>query len=112
MSRSFKKTIAWGKSTASKATRSGHYGWSDCRAKKDKKNGMPVYKSHQRYILQSKEDYIEMVRQGIANTTSPFSKEFHKWHAIEWHEFLGDREPTEELIREFGSSLYKKDRSR
>lgn len=111
MSRSYKKTIAWGKSTSSKANRNGRYGRLKAHADKARKEGRPFTKSHTRSEVQTQEDYIEMVRQGI-NSTSPLSDYFRRRYGTQWDAFLDGREPTEKLIREFGIKLYKKDRSR
>ena len=109
MSRSFKKEIAWGKSTASKATRSGSFGRKDFQIEKAKKEGKPFTKSHQRYTLQTEQDYINMARGFLMETND---EHYERLYGGKLKAFLNGRELTEELAEEFGKISYKKDRSR
>ena len=106
MSRSYKKTIAFGRE--GRESRKA----ADLEAKKARKEGKPVQKEHHRYSLQTEQDYIDMAKafMNVENKNRLTFATFH--YSLKLKEFLKDRELTPELAEEFGKMMYKKERSR
>lgn len=104
MSRSYQRTISWGKSKAGVTSRKGY------REPLRKDNGKPCRKNHYRAFLQTYEDYIEYVRRHFYSDTK-WTDMFDRRRWSEYQKWLGDREETEDLIREYANILFKKDRS-
>ena len=110
MSRSYKKTISFGKSDNGGSSRCKKT-WGDYAVEKARKDGKPIRPQHHRHDKQTLEDYIEYVRHHFC-WISPLSDMFDRYRYNKYLEFLDGRQETDELIREFAIMLFNKDKSK
>ena len=109
MSRSFKKVIAFGKSTRGRQSRCKTYG--DYAAKKARKENRPIIRQHYRHCLQTLDDYVDYVLNHFYIETI-FNDMFDRRRWSQYQRFLDNREETQDLVLEFATILWKKDRSK
>lgn len=109
MSRSFKKIIAWGRSKASRQNRNSMK-YKESPKERDYNGDYIGRKNHYRAKYQTLEDYIEYVRCHF-NTLTNWNDMYDRRRLEEYLIWLNGREETEDLIREFATILYKKDKS-
>jgi hypothetical protein len=110
MSRSYKKTISFGKSDNGGMTRCKKT-YGDFAAEKARKEGKPIHKQHHRHSLQTLEDYIEEVRNHF-HLYTPLSDVYNRRRYKEYLRFLDGRKESEELIIEYATKLFRKDKSK
>ena len=110
MSRSFKKTISFGKSDNGGGNRCKKT-WGDYAAEKARKDGMPIKKQHHRHDYQTLQDYIEYVKNHF-NIDTYYNDAYDRHRFNLYNEFLAGRQETQELIVEFATMLFNKDRSK
>ena len=111
MSRTVKKTIAFGRSTKGGSNRTKKT-WTDFANEKAQKAGKPIHKQHHRHNLQTLEDYIAWVESGFhiyndSSHPSYCSQELKKYEG-----WLNGRKETPALIREYAKILFNKDKSK
>ena len=110
MGKSWKKTIAFGKSDNGCSNRCRKT-WGDWAAKKALKDGKPIRKQHHRHVLQTYEDYCVYVKNHM-NVNMPCNDMYDRSRFESYKKFLNGREETQELIEEFAKRLYNKDKSK
>ncbi|MBQ3634392.1 MAG: hypothetical protein II951_02115 [Bacteroidales bacterium] len=110
MSRSFKRTIAFGKSTRGGQSRHTKT-WDDYVAEKAIKADRPVCPQHYRHKLQSLEDYVAFVTDHC-RVNSRLSSTYDRRRFACFLAFLYGRPESPELIRAYALKLFNKDRSK
>lgn len=111
MSRSFKKTLAWGRSTEGNNNRCKTLYSDDTRKAQLKELGKHFIRTHRRATLQTEMDYYYYVAQDLFGDLSSLTDRGRREVKM-LQTFLNGREPTDELLKEFAHNLYVKDRSR
>ena len=111
MSRSFKKTLSFGKADNGGMTRCKKT-YGDFAAEKARKEGKPIIKQHSRSTFQTLEDYINYVEK-LTNAekglvSDRYSRADHK-ELMNWILEHGDCAAS---LIEFARKLYNKDRSK
>lgn len=111
MSRSFKKTLSFGKSDNGGMTRCKKT-YGDFLAEKARKEDKPIIKQHSRSTLQTLEDYINYVEK-LTNVdhglvTDRYSRADHK-ELMKWIE---DHSDCAASLIEFARKLYNRNRSK
>ena len=114
MSRSYKKTIAYGKSTST-ASRPKKT-WGDFAADKARKEGKPIRKQHWRHDLQTSQDYLTYVQEHFRHADIPYGSHdmFDRKNWEDYQLFIkehGGVETTEIQVL-FSLMLYNKAKSK
>lgn len=110
MGKSFKKVIAFGKSTRGGQARHNKT-WGDWLAEKARKENKPIIRQHHRHFLQTYEDYVDYVLNHMFIET-PYNDMYDRRRYENYKKFLNGREETQSLIEEFAKMLFNKDRSK
>ena len=115
MSRSYQRhKIAWGRATEGGASRCKTSYYDDVIDQNRKKYGkILVRKRHWRSELQTLEDYITWLKYLTGEYQNSYCKSLLCDRTLSmFKDFLNNREPTEELYREYAKKLYNRDRSK
>ncbi|MGN0728088.1 hypothetical protein [Treponema sp.] len=110
MSRSYQKTIAWGKSNNGGCTRHNKT-WGDYTAEKAKKEGVPVIRQHHRHNLQTLEDYIKYV-ENDCNTHTGTDDMYDRRNLEELRKWINENGDCAASLIEFARNLYNKHRTK
>jgi hypothetical protein len=110
MSRSYKKTISFGKSDNGGMTRCKKT-YGDFMAEKARKEGKPIHRQHHRRKLQTLNDYIEYVAHHFRMGT-PLNDMYDRRRYRDYMHFLDGRKETEDLILEYAIKLFRKDKAK
>lgn len=110
MSRSIKKTIAWGKSNNGGNTRHTKTR-GDYSAEKARKENMPIRPQHVRAAMQTLQDYIDYVSNDC-NTKSRFCDKFDRKNFQDLMSWISENGDSAASMIEFARKLYNRDKSK